>query len=50
MGEKNRGSRYGRIRMDSGQHGRIRVACAVLGFAAFLPVGLRLLDLMVLDY
>ena len=50
MGEKNRGSRYGRIRMDSGQHWRIRVACAVLGFAAFLPVGLRLLDLMVLDY
>ena len=47
--EKNTG-RYGRLRMDSGQHHRILAVMAVLGLAAFLPVGLRLYGLMVVDY
>ena len=41
---------YGRIRFDSGHHRRILVAAAVLGLAAFIPVGLRLYNLMVVQY
>ena len=41
---------YNRIRFDSGQHLRIRIVAAVLGLAAFLPIGLRLYKLMVTDY
>ena len=36
--------------MDSGHHRRIRITMAVLGLLAFLPVGLRLYNLMVRDY
>ena len=42
--------RYQRIRLDSGQHRRIRIVAAVLGILAFVPVALRLYDLMVLQY
>ena len=50
MGKGTGKNRYSRIRMDSGQHWRIRLTGAVLGLLAFLPVGARLWDLMVLDY
>ena len=42
--------RYQRIRLDSGQHRRIRIVAAVLGILAFVPVALRLYQLMVVDY
>ena len=41
---------YPRIRMDSGQHRRIFAAAAVLGVLSFIPVALRLYQLMVVDY
>jgi len=41
---------YQRLRFDSGQHRRILAAAAVLGILAFVPVALRLYDLMVTDY
>ena len=41
---------YRRIRMDSGHHRRIRLTAAVLGLLAFVPVALRLYDLMVVNY
>ncbi len=39
-----------RIRADSGQHRRILAVMAVLGIIAFLPVGLRLYNLMITNY
>ena len=36
--------------MDSGHHRRIRLTAAVLGLLAFVPVALRLYDLMVVNY
>jgi len=42
--------RYERYRMDSGQHRRILLVMAVLGLLAFVPVGLRLYQLMVQQY
>ena len=47
---KRRGREYNRIRMDSGQHRRIVLTAAVLGLLAFVPVGLRLYELMITDY
>ena len=44
---KPKTKQYTRSRMDSGHHRRILIAMAVLGAAAFLPVGWRLYDLMV---
>ena len=41
---------YERLRMDSGHHRRILLTAAVLGILAFVPVGLRLYDLMVTNY
>ena len=41
---------YQRLRFDSGQHRRILAAAAVLGVLAFVPVALRLYDLMVVSY
>ena len=41
---------FRRVRMDSGQHLRIRLAALVLGALAFLPIAARLLRLMVVDY
>ena len=42
--------RYERLRMDSGHHRRILLTAAVLGILAFVPVGLRLYNLMVTNY
>ncbi len=41
---------YTRSRMDSGHHRRILITMAVLGLAAFVPVGMRLYSLMVSQY
>ena len=41
---------YERVRFDSGQHLRIWVSMGLLGLLAFVPVGLRLYDLMVIHY
>jgi len=41
--------RAGRTRFDSGQHRRILAVAAVFGLLAFVPVALRLYDLMVLQ-
>ncbi len=38
------------MRMDSGQHRRIFAAAALLGAVAFVPVAVRLYDLMVVNY
>jgi len=46
MGKK----RYERYRMDTGQHRRILLVMALLGILAFVPVGLRLYQLMVSQY
>ena len=48
MGKKE--SRYGRHRMDTGQHHRILLVMLLLGLLAFVPVGIRLGILMVRDY
>ena len=40
----------GRLRLDSGQHRRIRITMAVLALAAFLPLAARLWYLMVAQY
>ena len=51
MGKRQKHNKsYERLRMDSGHHRRIRITMAVLGLLAFLPVGLRLYNLMVRDY
>ncbi len=47
---KERKQEYARVRMDSGQHRRIRVAALLLGVLAFVPVALRLYQLMVTQY
>ena len=47
---KSRKPLYRRIRADSGQQRRIGFVMAVLGAAAFLPVLLRLVSLMVVSY
>ncbi len=41
---------YERVRADSGQHHRILAVMAVLGLIAFVPMALRLYDLMILQY
>ncbi len=41
---------YERVRADSGQHQRILAVMAILGLAAFLPMGARLYQLMVVQY
>ena len=41
---------FGRLRMDSGQHLRIGIAMMALGVLAFVPVSMRLYNLMVRDY
>ncbi len=48
--KKQRKKQYARIRGDSGQHRRILLMAALLGLAAFVPVALRLYDLMVTNY
>ena len=46
MGRQN----YDRLRLSTGQHSRVMLAALLLGFAAFVPVGLRLYGLMIRDY
>ena len=41
---------YARVRFDSGQHRRILAVAAVLGLLGFVPVALRLYNLMVTNY
>ena len=48
MGQKKK--EYLRLRGDTGQHSRILQIAALLGFFAFLPVAMRLYDLMVVNY
>ena len=42
--------KYGRIRGDSGQRRRVLIVSLLLGILAFVPVGARLVQLMVVDY
>lgn len=42
--------KYDRLRLSTGQHRRVMAAALLLGFLAFLPVGLRLYGLMIRDY
>ncbi len=41
---------YQRVRYDSGQHHRILAVMAVFSLVAFIPMALRLYDLMILQY
>ncbi len=47
---KHTPSIYQRVRSDSGQHQRLLAVMAVLGLLAFVPMALRLYDLMVVQY
>jgi len=47
---EKRKPRPGRIRADTGQKRRIMLCGAVLGLLAFIPLGVRLYDLMVINY
>lgn len=49
MGQK-KGKGYDRLRMSSGQHRRILLAGLVLSLLAFVPIGIRLYELMILDF
>ncbi len=49
MGKRGK-KEYVRLRGDSGQHRRIMAVGALLGLLAFVPVGLRLYNLMVTNY
>ena len=50
MAKKPSRKEYMRLRGDSGQHRRILVIAAVLGLLAFIPVAVRLYDLMIVQY
>ena len=41
---------FDRLRLNSGQHRRILLTALMLGLLAFVPVGLRLYDLMILNF
>ncbi len=41
---------YGRLRNDSGQHRRILAVALILGILAFVPMAVRLYDLMINQY
>lgn len=45
-----RKNRYERVRFDSGQHRRILLVMLALGIAVFIPLGLRLYQLMVAEF
>lgn len=47
MGKKKA---YDRLRLSTGQHKRVLLTALLLGFAVFLPVGVRLYNLMIRDY
>ena len=50
MKESKGKRRYNRLRADSGQHRRVLAIAALLGVAAFIPIGFRLHQLMVREY
>ena len=50
MGKRKKRKVYQRFRGDSGQHRRILAVAMLFGVLAFVPVGLRLYDLMVVNY
>ena len=50
MAKEQKKKTYMRIRGDSGQHRRILAVAAALGVIAFVPVALRLYQLMITDY
>ncbi len=51
MGKKSKqGRSYDRLRFNSGQHRRILLVSLLLGLLAFLPVGVRLYELMIESY
>ena len=50
MGKKRKKREYSRVRGDTGQHRRIMIVAAILGLIAFVPLAVRLYDLMVTDY
>ena len=50
MAKRPKKKEYARIRADTGQHRRILAAALVFGMAAFVPVALRLYDLMITNY
>ena len=41
---------YDRLRLNSGQHRRVMLVSMLLGLLAFVPVGLRLYQLMIVEY
>ena len=47
---RKKGTQFGRVRMDSGQHQRIMLVMILLGVLAFVPVAVRLYILMVRDF
>ena len=47
---KKKPKRFNRLRGDSGQHRRIMAAAAILGAVAFVPVAVRLYQLMVSEH
>ena len=47
---ERRGRDYNRVRLDSGQHRRIILTAVLFGLLAFVPVGFRLYDLMIVNY
>lgn len=49
MGQK-KGKGYDRLRLNSGQHRRILLVGLMMSLLAFLPVGIRLYELMILDF
>ena len=50
MGRQPRRREYNRVRADTGQHRRILGTALLLGVLAFVPVAVRLCDLMVANY
>ena len=50
MAKKEKLREYNRIRLDSGQHRRIKLVSLLLGILAFIPVTVQLYGLMVRDY
>lgn len=47
---KHHEKHFARARIDSGQHRRIIAAMTALAFAAFVPIGARLTQLMIVQY
>jgi len=50
MAKREKPREYNRIRLDSGQHRRIKLISLLLGILAFVPVVVQMFGLMVRDY